>query len=303
METSLQPELIAALGARATRAAAEGERTFAVPELAEVARVIAADDRASELRDEASRWSLDGARYDDLVRLSARYVQALDRALPLNATEAIYVPKAAAELEPMLALWPDVLVLPTVTRASERTLIALRAFPAHLLGVVARIEWADGRPCSPAEFFFHDLDHARFKLREDLAAEGIEIPDAYEDGSTLDPRTGRHRAIVAAAMGHTGGLWRRSGERLGLARRLHAATDALADRTLASAADLLLFEILHEKSFPLEPRILRRELARSAHREKIAAKLARRFYGARPPSPSTVSALGAASDWLLGVVA
>jgi hypothetical protein len=194
-----------------------------------------------------------------------------------------------------------VLVLPITARVSERTLIELRAFPAHLLGVVTRVEWADGRPCSPAEYFFHDLDHARFKLREDLGAHGIDIPDAYRDGSTVDPATGRHRAIVPAAAVHgeaLAALWRTSGERLALARRLHAAIDALADRALASAADLLLFEIVHEKSFPLVPRVLRRELGTRAHREKILAKVACAFYGTRVPPADGVAALARASVWL-----
>ena len=63
--------------------------------------------------------------------------------------------------------------------------------PVTAYSELTQTEWADGRPCSPAEFFFHDVDHARFKLREDLAARGVTIPDAYVNGTTLDPATGR----------------------------------------------------------------------------------------------------------------
>src|SRR5262245_10449633 len=154
MHAVTQPEFIAELGVRAARAAAAGEATFAVPELAGVARAIAQDTRAGSLGHDAVRWELAGASYHDLVRLSSRYVCALDRGSP--PLPSVYFAKASGELEPMLRLWPHVLVLPTTTKLSERKLIELRAFPVHIIGIMAQVEWADGRPCSPAEFFYHD---------------------------------------------------------------------------------------------------------------------------------------------------
>jgi hypothetical protein len=297
MQTLTRAEFIAGLGIRAARAAGAGDATFAVPEFAFVARVIAQDTRAGALRDDAICWEKAGAGYHDLVRLCARYVEALDRAGP--PVPSVYVAKASGELEPMLRLWPHVLLVPTTAKPSERELIELRAFPVHVLGIVRQVEWADGRPCSPAEFFYHDLDHARFKVREDLAAQGVDIPDAYQNGSTFDSETGRHRLIVYAAEGRVAALWQGGAERLALARRLFASMDALKDRAQAVAVDLLLFEILHEKSFPLEPRILRRELLSSAHLDKIRSKLATGFYGVSPPSPSCIFSLDAARVWLL----
>ena len=168
-EAVTQPDFIAGLGIRAAHAAAASATTFAVPEFASVVEVIAQDARAGSLRDCANSWEKSGAGYHDLVRLCSRYVQELDRACP--SLPSIYVAKASGELEPMLKLWPHVLAVPTTTTPSERDLIALRAFPVHVLGIVSQVEWADGRPCTPAEFFYHDLDHARFKLREDLAVD------------------------------------------------------------------------------------------------------------------------------------
>lgn len=297
MRTVIQTEFIADIGVRANRAAAAGEATFAVPEFAGVARAIAQDARAGSLSHDAGHWEKSGAGYHDLVRLSSRYVAALDRASPPLAT--VYVAKAEGELEPMLQLWPHVLVLPTMTKPSERELIELRAFPVHILGIVAQAEWADGRPCSPAEFFYHDLDHARFKVREDLAVQGVDIPDAYQNGTTLDPETGRHRLILYAAAGRAATLWQGSNERLAIARRLFAAIDALTDRAQAIAADVLLFEIIHEKSFPLEPRVLRRELSSSAHLDKIRSKLGTGFYGVNPPPLASIASLDAARSRLL----
>lgn len=157
-----------------------------------------------ELRGQAAAWLSAGARYHDLIRLCACAVVAMDA--PGDRARAVYRPKAASEVEPMLALWPHVLVLPTTALLSMRDLIQLRAFPVHPLGVVAQPLWVDGGRASPSEYFFHDLDHARFKVREDLLTAGISIPDAYQDGSTLDPRTGRHRTILPFAVGEVG-VW------------------------------------------------------------------------------------------------
>jgi hypothetical protein len=297
MHLVTQPQFIADLGARSARAAAAGEATFAVPELGGVVRAIAQDARAGSLCEDAGRWEEAGASYHDLVRLSSRFVQALDRTGPPLPTA--YVAKASGELEPMLRLWPHVLALPTTAKPSERELIELRAFPVHILGIVTQVEWADGRPCSPADFFYHDLDHARFKLREDLAARGVDIPDAYSNGTTVDPETGCHRLILHAVEGHTARLWHGCADRLALVRRLFTSIDALTDRARAIAADVLLFEIIHEKSFPLEPHVLRRELSSRAHLEKICTKLATGFYGLRPPAITSIASLEAARSWLL----
>jgi len=202
------------------------------------------------------------------------------------------VPKASLELEPLLALFPDVLALPTTAKLSPREVIELRAFPVHPLGLVEDATWGDGRLLSPADYFFHDLDHARFKIREDLRALGVEIPDAYEDGTTIDPRTGQHRTILPAAVGRIGlVLWERARERLDLARRLLSRGVSLEGPGRAAAAELLLFEIIHEKSFPLEAEVLHRELGRDAHPEKIRKKRADGFYGAEPPAPEVMDAL------------
>lgn len=173
-------------------------------------------------------------------------------------------------------------------------LVALRAFPVHPLGLVEHASWADGRLCSPAEYFFHDLDHARFKIREDLAVEGIALPDAYENGSTWDAAKQRHRLILPAAAGKIGSqLWERVRERRDLAARLLDASAALPDPQVG-AARLLLFEIIYEKSHPLDRTTLARELASEAHMNKIARKLESGFYGADLPDAETMDALEAA---------
>lgn len=275
------PALLARLAERARDAAAEG--TFAVPELAEVAEAVG-----------ARGWLGAGASYRDLVRAAARFV------LAQGGGDLVYVPKAAGDLEPMLDLFPDVLALPVTSDLSAEEMIEIRAYPVHVLGIVKETTWGDGRPLSPADYFFHDLDHARFKVREDLAALGVEIPDAYRDGTTIDPITGQHRCILAAARGRVGSaLWDRAEERLRLARHLLAGAKAISDRSISAAALLLLFEIVHEKSFPLEVPILRRELGGDAHLAKIRKKIASGFYGDHAPPPGVDAALDPARDRLL----
>lgn len=265
------------IGRRAREAADSGAPTFAIPEAIESAAWVEAKTSYPALRREAAAWRGSGASYHELVRLCARAVISLDSSK--RVSELRYRHKAQAELEPMLALWPDVIVLPTTAPLTPLMMIRLRAYPVHPLGLAAGEPWTDGTPAPASEFFFHDLDHARFKVREDLRAEGIEIPDAYQDGTTIDPATGRHRVILPFALGRAGDrLWKRAGARVLLADRLAARIATLGDGARAAAAELLLFEIVHEKSFPLEPAVLARELENEAHLVKLSQKAATHFF-------------------------
>jgi hypothetical protein len=277
------------LGRRARAAALRGEASFAFPEGTDAAKLIAAAPDTM-LAADAEGWRAGSADYHGLVRLAARAVVGWDPGAHPSA--GAYLAKAGGELEPMLALWPQVLVLPTAERLSRRDLILLRAFPVHPLGLVTVLSWADGAPSPPSEYFFHDLDHARFKVREDLLALGLELPDAYQDGSTLDPGTGRHRIILPLVEGRLGGaLWERASERLSVARALLERIDLIADATLARAAELLLFEIIHEKSFPLDRVVVARELRADAHAAKIQRKRLTGFFGDDDPGSAVVAML------------
>src|SRR5688572_12200230 len=205
------------VGSRARGAANRVESTFPVPEWSAAAEWVAATAEDPALRDDAAAWLPSGAGYHELVRLCARAVVGLDALWPPAKNR--YRDKAEGELEPMLALWADVLLWPTVSPLSPLDLVDLRAFPVHPLGLADRPTWTDGALDSPSEFFFHDLDHARFKVREDLLVEGIAIPDAYHEGSTLDLLNGRHRVILSHAAGRIGDrLWERAPARTELAQ-------------------------------------------------------------------------------------
>ena len=104
-------EALVRLRQRAEQAAAAGANTFDLPEAAPVAELVAAMARERRLRTEAERWLADGASYHAIVRLAARAVTELGG--DTAAADAVYVPKAAAELEPILRLWPAVIALPT----------------------------------------------------------------------------------------------------------------------------------------------------------------------------------------------
>lgn len=284
------------VGARARLAAASGAATFALPEAAPAVELIAERVSDPAVADQVRGWLAADMPYHALLRLCARLVGALDATCP--PFEPVYGPKAGAELEPMLALWPDVLVFPTSTRLRPEDLICLRAFPFHPLGLVADTVWADGAPAAPSEYFFHDLDHARFKVREDLRVLGIQIPDAYQDGTTLVPGTDRHRTVLTWAARDRAGprLWERGPARLALGRSLLGQIDALPDRAVARAARLLMFEIVHEKSFPLEWSTLATQLegsAGAAHLEKICRKQAAGFFGDDTPGDTVIAALPA----------
>ena len=294
-------EFLSALGRRAAAAAAAGAKSFEIPEFEAVVAAIASDHRVEQSRHLAQRWLTDGASYHDLIRLCGSYVMELEAIIP--ACEPVYVPKSRDELEPLLALWPHVLALPTTKNLSTRELIRLRAFPVHPLGVTNRTMWADGRQCSPAEFFFHDVDHARFKVREDLLAMGLEVRDPYQDGTTFDPVTQRHRSILPEAFGKVGSsLWSVAESRLSLVESMFNKIDTLPDRSLANSAEWLLFQIVHEKSFPLDVLTLRRELATSRHVELLRTKVDNGFYDSNRPSPEVMSQLSTAREWLMEVL-
>jgi hypothetical protein len=300
-------DFLFAIGQRAAEAAAAGEKTFQIPELEPVAAAIASDRRAKVSSEGSERWTDEGASYHGLIRLCASYVMELEAVVPVCESapvcEPVYVTKTCDELEPLLALWPHVLALPTIDNLSARDFLRLRAFPVHPLGVTMEVVWADGRRVSPAEFFFHDLDHARFKVREDLLAMHVEIPDAYQGGTTFDSVTGRHRSILPEALGKVGpSLWDMAEERSNLIQNTLDTIDALPDRSSGGAAEWLLFQILHEKSFPLDVPSLRRELATSRHVELLQTKIDNGFYADNTPSPDVMLHLDTARHWLLEVL-
>lgn len=288
------------IGRRAHEAASRGEATFGVPEMSPTVAWVAAMAADVRTREDADAWLTAGAGYHALVRLCARAVTALDALW--NGFPGKYRDKVQAELEPMLALWPDVLVLPTPTPLTPLELIDLRAFPVHPLGLIDRPTWTDGSLGSPSEFFFHDLDHARFKVREDLLIEGGDVPDAYCNGTTLDFETGRHRTIMATARGKIGDrLWARVPSRAALVRRLRAASRASGDDNVCRAGELLLFELVHEKGLPLDNVVLNRELARDVHLAKLRAKAAVDFFRGGT-GDAVIAALPAAQMLLRKVV-
>jgi hypothetical protein len=245
----------------------------------------------------------------------AQMIEGMDRRVRCRVPDLRheYVPKTRAELEPFIALAPYVLGIPLPAPLPGRLLIVLRALPIHVLGIVTGPTWGDGRLCSPAEYFYHDLDHARFKIREDLLAIGCDCADAYQsiDGaaaSTLDPRSGQHRVIlpeIRESMEQWGPLlWQLAPQRLLLADLLvrSLASITAQDAILGEAAELVLLEIVHEKSFPMDRKIIRGELSKDGHIEKTRRKLSSGFYGPNGPDPQVSCRLEQARRLLLPTV-
>ena len=251
-------------------------------------RVGAGDCRYEAIAMRAHAWSATGCRYDAAIRLARDYVTLVDDSHGPGAYEA----RVAAEFDDALALAPAVILLPSFETLGMVDLLRVRATAARVIGLRDHAAFADSAVCTPAEFFWHDVDHLRFTVREDLAALGVVIADAYgppgADGrrDTLDTATGTHRRILAAA---EAALRERRSAHARLMQRAARTVDGLLDGLarherdhgppVAVAARLVLFEVCHEKSFTPVPEILRRELANDAHVAKIRLKLARRFWG------------------------
>ncbi len=256
-------------------------------------------------------WNLlaSGAPYRPVLRFTLAWVQALDTLWRTGhpSLPSVFLPKVLGEFEPLLDLHPEVFVLPTFDSLSRAFLLRIRGVPVHPLGLALAPRFLDGGLRSPLEFFLHDLDHARYKLREDLALRGVQIPDPYRrvagalEATTLeDPRGSRHRIVLD----HAADPLKARKHRLSLADpgarvfipRLLAALAALPPDSGAAARGLL-FEIVHEKSLPFRPDVIAREAARPTHVAKLRAKLASGFHGAHPPGDP--AALEAAQCQLL----
>jgi len=285
-----------------------------VPEMAVVqeiatraaARAGGGARRYEPIATRAQAWSAAGRRYDEAIRLARDYVALADDASGPGAYEV----RVAAEFDDVLALAPAVIMLPSFETLDMVDLLRLRATALRVIGLHDAAAFADGALCTPAEFFWHDVDHLRFMVREDLAALGVVIADAYgppdAEGrrSTLDAAAGTHRRIAAAAAAP---LMMRRSAYAGLMRRAARTVDDLLaglarcerEHGLAvAAARLTLFEICHEKSYTPVPDILRRELATDGHTAKIRLKLARRFWG-DAVDPVLADHLEAARDLLM----
>ncbi len=247
----------------------------------------AGDRRFAPIVARAQAWVTGGCRHDALVRLALDYVSLLDA----GSARGAYGMRVAAELDDALALAPSIVMLPSFEALDMVGLLRLRATSARVVGLRDGTAMADGDACTPSEFFWHDVDHLRFMVREDLAVLGVAIPDAYgapdRDGrrSTFDAASGGHRRILAAAVAP---LAARRSEHARLMQRAAATIDGLLSGLArcesgqapgVAAARLLLFEICHEKSLTPVPEILRRALADEAHIAKVRSKLARRFWG------------------------
>jgi hypothetical protein len=279
-----------------------------VPELAPaVARMAALRPAFAE---EARAVIAAGPHYAAALGLARRFVAAVDAeararrpGLPVE-----FLPKAGAELEPLVALFPDVIVFPTMEPLDLDYLVGVRVAPIHPLGVALAPRFADGAWMSPLEYLMHDVDHVRFMVREELRSRGVDLPDAYQplDGgpptTLVDAERGLHRTILDGSGPKVAGA--RLGDRACLRDRARLARALRRSRTRlpreqADAIRLMLFEIVHEKGFPLDGEVLRREVAGDRHARKLCDKLRCGFYGARlRPAPSTIALLDWARGWI-----
>jgi len=65
---------------------------------------------------------------------------------------------------------PDVLLIPCMEPLGETALILTRSAPIFLIGVNFQLEHVDEYTQTPAEFFIHDINHARRQYENSLAA-------------------------------------------------------------------------------------------------------------------------------------
>lgn len=241
-------------------------------------------------------WDLlaHGAPYRPVLRFTLAWTSALD-ALVRAAHPGLprsFTPKVLGEFDALLDLHPAVFAFPTFEPLSRNFLLRLRGVPVHPLGLILAPRFTDGGLQTPLEHFLHDLDHARHKVREDLVHRGFSVDDPYRclsggavPTTLLDPGSGRHRVVL-----HQAAEVLRARRPASFSPRhdpdfiprLLGSVQGL-DAAPQSAVLELLFEIVHEKSLPFVPEVLVREAVRTAHLDKLRAKVATGFHGTRPP--------------------
>jgi hypothetical protein len=242
-----------------------------------------------------------GTPYAPTLRFALAFASRLD-ALAREVEPGLPVvfgPKVRGELDSLLDLFPHVIAFPTFDPLSRQALVGLRPLPAHPLGLALAPRFLDGDRRSPLEAFLHDLDHARYKVREDLLHRGIEVPDPYRappgGGPAVtveDPAAGRHRTVLdkvdpgeaALLLPQVGDRWE---------GRLEVALGAWRPE-LRDAARLLRFELHHEKSLPCDPARIAREATNPVHLAKLDAKLASGFLDDTPCDPAWLEPAAAA---------
>ena len=262
---ALAPRLLA----RAAGAAAAGERTFAVPEAAPVAAWIVARVADPDVRAEAAAWRARGARYHE------------SRA-PGGARGAGARPRR---------LHPRVSPQGGRRARTDARAVATRPGRAHDGAAVTgghrsgcarcpstRWGWWRSRPgrtaasCPRRSICFTTSTTPASSCARTAWRAGADVSDAYVDGSTLDARSGRHRSILPAVVDRMGARpaddvpaqWLRM-------QRLLTRVRSARDRATARAAELLLFEVVHEKGLPAaRPALAHALRGRRPHRQAVA---------------------------------
>lgn len=283
-----------AFHARLRGRALRGDDTM--PELGPVLARMAWAAQVFDPRLSREGWDLlaHGAPYQPALRFTLAWTAALDALVRAGrpGLPRVFTPKVLGEFDALLDLHPEVFAVPTFEPLSRDFLLRLRGVPVHPLGLILAPRFTDGGLQSPLEYFLHDLDHARHKVREDLVLEGFPAEDPYRclpggavPTTLLDAGSGRHRMVLhqaaEALRARKSGPFRPRRDPRFIPGLL-GATQGL-DAAPRAAVLELLFELVHEKSLPFVPEVLGREALRTSHLHKLCAKVATGFHGVRPP--------------------
>ncbi len=309
---------------RAHQELRSGKATFSLPEILPTMEFIATDLTSMEASSPNMRLRIsqalaksqdvisNGVPYRNALEVTADFIEIIDSITRSMHPELVsnFVPKVREEFAHLLRLAPAVIVFPSFSPLSAGFFLRTRGTPLFALGLVKSPFYADGNLLSPAEYFYHDVDHIRFMIREDLIFLGVNVPDAYRmmdpdtPSSTFNALTGKHNIILDYV--HNGDfknlLYGPVEKRTGLAAKLLNGIDAIKDQnpTLAKSAELLLFEIMHEKGYPWELTVLSKQLRDQVHIQKLKYKVDSNFFGPSwPISQETVANLPEAAKWLL----
>lgn len=231
------------------------------------------------LQAEAFELARTGVPYHSYIRFYFRYIKAFDRLRrtlhpELEKTGHYHENNAAEEVEPLLAMVPDVFLFPSSRLKPPSYFVKRRPFPLYIIDYsLEDLKFLDGYDLSPKERAYHDVGHAAFMARHDVWL-------IQEEGRPADKSVQE---------------WARS------AAAIEAKLNQLrsVDKDLARACNALLFEILHERGYQYFLPFLLQQLETDKWEKVVLGKLKNGYFERPVLTESQALRLSEARQWLL----
>jgi hypothetical protein len=288
-------EVYEKIQARAKKAFDAGESTFSFyemqPVLAKILKAIdknlagdltpARRDRFLKLKDTGERLKKEKVPYHPFIRYLFEFLHLVDEiyreAFPQYDKEKFHEKLAKHELEKALEEWPDAIIFFSFQPVNTKYFLDTRTAPLHLVGGTLTHLFADGFPLTPTEFGYHDVGHFSYMIMRDKALRA-------RKGPGWDEKRARKK-------------WKQN-KRYYNAKELELYK---TDPVLAHAANLVRFEVIHERGYQYDLASLKSQFESSRWATVVLEKLQNGFWAQPPITIEQAARLDEARLWLLKI--